>query len=208
LSTNVIVVVIAGASGSGKSSLALNVSQRLNKDFRVDILHEDSYYRRQSDLDIEQRAKTNYDHPDAIEESLLVEHVAQLKSAKFVEVPVYDYEIHDRSDDAKACGPCDVLIVEGILLLHRDAIRSLSDLCIFVDVPEEICLERRIERDISQRGRTRESVLEQYEKTVGPMFRKYVAPSKQHAELVVTEGGHRVESIQQVVDAVTALVLK
>lgn len=177
--------MIAGASGSGKTSLAKRVSSELEAWFKVGVLNEDAYYRSQSGMTIEQRQETNYDHPDAIEETLLVDHLRALKNGASVEVPVYDYETHDRSSKTSSLGPCEVLIVEGILLLHREAVRELADMTVFVDVPEETCLERRIRRDVAQRGRTRESVLAQYEKTVGPMFRQFVKPSKQHASFVV-----------------------
>ena len=179
------VIAIAGASGSGKTSLAKRLCGSLESWFRIAVLNEDSYYRSQSEMTIEQRQQTNYDHPDAIEESLLVEHLELLKSGGSVKVPVYDYEIHDRSSKTTELGPCEVLIVEGILLLHRESVRQQVDLKVFVDVPEPVCLERRIRRDVAKRGRTRVSVLEQYEKTVGPMFRQYVEPSKQYADVLI-----------------------
>ena len=206
LSTNVIIVVIAGASGSGKSSLAQNVSAEIATGYRVAILHEDAYYRRQSELDLHQRAMTNYDHPDAIEDSLLVEHLNQIKSGLSVDVPVYDYSIHDRTDETNRLDPPDILIVEGILLLHREAVRELASVCVFVDVQEEVCLERRIERDIRERGRSRECVMDQYARTVGPMFQQYVKPSRVHADIVVSHGGEHAESIDAVVEELHKLI--
>ncbi len=185
MSSQTIVVAIAGASGSGKTSLASRLCNELESWFRVAVLNEDSYYRCQSDMTLEQREMTNYDHPDAIEETLLVRQLRELKAGNSVKVPIYDYEIHDRSSETTDLGPCVLLIVEGILLLHRKAVCELVDLKVFVDVPESICLERRIRRDVAKRGRTRESVLKQYEETVGPMFRQYVEPSKENADLVV-----------------------
>ena len=179
------VIAIAGASGSGKSRLARELNALLNSTTDVAVLNEDAYYHQQSDLTAEQRENINYDHPDAIDEALLVRQLAALKAGQSVNVPVYDYATHDRSPEIVKLGPCELLIVEGILLLHRSAVREIADLTVFVDVPEEVCLERRIKRDIATRGRTRESVLAQYEQTVGPMFRKFVAPSKQHADIVV-----------------------
>ena len=179
------VIAIAGASGSGKSSLARTAKKQLGDWYKVVVIAEDAYYRGQSQLDAKQRDQTNYDHPDAIEESLLVKHLVELKAGRAVEVPVYDYTVHDRSDETIIAEPCEILIVEGILLLHREAVRDVVDLSVFVDVPEEVCLERRISRDVAKRGRTRESVVAQYELTVGPMYHQFVQPSKAHADLVL-----------------------
>jgi len=185
LSKQTFVIAIAGASGSGKSSIARETKKRLRDWYKVAVVAEDAYYRSQNELTMEQRRQTNYDHPDAIDETLLVEHLSVLKSGGTVAVPVYDYATHNRSDETKSVGPCEILIVEGILLLHRDAVREVADLSVFVDVAEDVCLERRMKRDIAQRGRTRESVLEQYESNVGPMYREFVQPSMAHADLVV-----------------------
>ena len=179
------VIAIAGASGSGKSSLARTAKNRLGDWYKVVVIAEDAYYRGQSQLSAEQRDQTNYDHPDAIEESLLVKHLSELKAGRAVEVPVYDYTAHDRSDETISTGPCEILIVEGILLLHREAVRNVVDLSVFVDVPESVCIERRIKRDVAKRGRSRKSVLDQYETSVGPMFRQFVQPSMAHADLVL-----------------------
>ena len=206
MSTNVIIVVIAGASGSGKSSLARNVLRDLADKWKVSILHEDAYYRQQTNLELNQRALTNYDHPDAIEEALLVKHLKQLKSGQSVQVPVYDYRIHDRTGKTVKLDAPDVLIVEGILLLHRQAVRDLASISVFVDVAEETCLERRIERDVRERGRSRRSVREQYEQTVGPMFRQFVKPSSRHADMVVSHGGQHKDSIAKVVQHVRCVI--
>ncbi|QEG21851.1 uridine kinase [Mariniblastus fucicola] len=191
------VIAIAGASGSGKSSLAHRLEQELQPWFSVSVLNEDAYYRKQDGLTLSERKQTNYDHPNAIEESLLVEQLQELKAGKSVSVPVYDYTTHDRSDATVEVGPCQILIVEGILLLHREAVREIVDLAVYIDVPESVCLERRIKRDVAQRGRTRESVLAQYEKTVGPMYRQFVAPSKIYADLVVENDSNRETAIER-----------
>ena len=114
-----------------------------------------------------------------------MKHLSELKAGRAVEVPVYDYAAHDRSDETISTGPCEILIVEGILLLHREAVRNVVDLSVFVDVPESVCIERRIKRDVAKRGRSRKSVLDQYETSVGPMFRQFVQPSMEHADLVL-----------------------
>ena len=201
------VIVIAGGSGSGKSSLASRLYDELKDWYRVGILSEDAYYRQQSELTLKEREQTNYDHPDAVEEALLVQHLASLKAGQQVDVPVYDYEKHDRSEESVSLGPCQILIVEGILLLHREAVRKISDLTVFVDVPESVCFQRRIKRDVSQRGRTRESVIDQYEKTVRPMFNEFVEPSKQFAQLVIENGNDQNNAQTELMRAVRDLLV-
>lgn len=189
-----IVVAIAGASASGKSRLAENLKSAIEAEIpshrrTCGILSEDAYYRCQDHLSMPQRRQTNYDHPDAIDQELLIQHLDSLKQGRPVDVPVYDYDTHNRTGETKAIGPSDILIVEGILLLHRDAMRPLYDLSLFVDVAIEICLERRIERDFVQRKRDEESVQKQFAETVEPMYRQFVLPSKSHADIIVPRGG-------------------
>ena len=192
-----IVVVIAGASGSGKSSLARKLKQQLESTRSVSLLSEDAYYRQQSGLTFSQREETNYDHPDSIDEALLVKQLLEIKAGRSADVPVYDYSQHDRSEQTVVLEPCDLLVVEGILLLHRASVRAIADLSVFVDVPEEVCLERRIARDIEERGRTRDSVLGQYKKAVAPMFSKFVAPSMKHADLIVQNGPGQNDALEK-----------
>ena len=201
------VIAIAGASGSGKSSLARKAVKQLRDWYKVSVIAEDAYYKRQKGLTKQQREQTNYDHPDAIEESLLVDHLLALKNGKAVDVPVYDYAIHDRSDETVQVGPCEILIVEGILLLHRESVFGVADLSVFVDVSESVCLERRIKRDIAYRGRTRESVLAQYERTVGPMYRQFVQPSIKNADLVVQNNDEHEEAVEKLLLKVRSLLL-
>ena len=201
-------IAIAGASGSGKSSLARKAKERLGDWYKVVVLAEDAYYRGQSELTESQREQTNYDHPDAIEESLLVNHLLALKSGQAVQVPVYDYSAHDRSNETTSVGPCDILIVEGILLLHRKAVLDVVDVSVFVDVPEEVCLERRIARDVAKRGRTRQSVIAQYELTVGPMFRQFVQPSIKNADLVVRNETPDDDAIGKLISGVKTVILR
>ena len=137
---------------------------------------------------------------------MLVEHLKSFKAGQAVEVPVYDYEEHQRSEEIETLGPCQILIVEGILLLHRAAVREIVDLSVFVSVPEEVCLRRRIRRDVAKRGRTRESVLAQYEKTVGPMFREFVKPSMDHADLVIENSTEEPPSMDELLKRIRDLV--
>ncbi len=155
----------------------------------VTILNEDSYYRRRDDLSFEDRAKINYDHPDAIEHELLVEHLNELRMGRPVDVPQYDYSQHNRGSTTNRLEPATVLILEGILILHRPEVRKLLDLKVFVDVSLDICLARRLRRDINERGRSLDSVLKQYHQTVRPMFFEYIDPSKRHADLIIPRGG-------------------
>ena len=186
------IIGIAGASGAGKSLLARELHRRLREkrtSADVSILNEDSYYRCRNDLSFPQREKINYDHPDAMEHELLVAHLQQLRAGRAVEVPQYDYAQHNRQSETETLEPSTVLILEGILILHRPELRNLLDLKIFVDVPMDICLSRRLRRDMEDRGRSLDSVLAQYHQTVRPMFFKFIEPSKMHADIIVPRGG-------------------
>lgn len=196
-----IIVGIAGASGSGKSKLATNLGQYLQEntsDAVVQILKEDSYYRDQSDLEFEQRELTNYDHPDAFEHDLLIQHVRLFLQGKSFEAPKYDYTVHNRAAQTQLFEPGRILILEGILLLHDAELRRLLDLSVFVDVPLEICLIRRIRRDVESRMRDVGSILDQFENAVRPMYFEFIVPTKSKADAVVTGGGENLEAIQKI----------
>jgi uridine kinase len=193
------IIGIAGASGAGKSSLANELHDQLLRNRTsadIAILHEDAYYRRQDDLSLDERIKTNYDHPAAFEHNLMTHHLEELISGRSVDVPVYDYAVHNRSEQTVTLEPSRILIVEGILLLHDAALRDQLDLKVFVDVPLDICLSRRILRDSQERGRDISSVLNQYHRTVRPMFFEFVEPSKDHADLIVPGGGANKKAIE------------
>jgi uridine kinase len=186
------IIGIAGASGAGKSLLARQLHEQLRRvrtGADVAILHEDSYYRRRDDLPFEQRERINYDHPEAIEHELLIQHLETMRRGEPVDVPVYDYGKHNRHADTKRLEPSRVLILEGILVLHVPELRELLDLKIYVDVPMDVCLSRRLRRDMVERERSLDSVLQQYHRTVRPMFFQFIEPSKQHADLIVPHGG-------------------
>ncbi|MEM0924789.1 MAG: uridine kinase [Planctomycetota bacterium] len=186
------IVGIAGASGSGKSRFAERLKEHLVSErdaATVTVLSEDAYYRDRSDLSFEQRCLINYDHPDALEHELLVEQLRKLRKGEAVEVPEYDYSTHNRKSTTRWIAPCHIVLLEGILLLSDEAIRSQCDLKLFIDVPLDVCLSRRLRRDVLERGRSVESVLDQYEQTVRPMFHAFVEPSKVTADLVVPGGG-------------------
>ncbi|WP_320824808.1 uridine kinase [Reinekea sp.] len=187
-----IFIGIAGASASGKSLLAQTIHQELQAELgngAISIIKEDSYYKERSDLTFEQRTQINYDHPSAFDHHLLIEHLDALIKQQRVQIPVYDYTVHNRSDQSKTLIPTRVIIVEGILLLNDKAIRKRLDTKVFMDTDLDICLLRRLKRDIEERGRTVDSVIEQYKRTVRPMFMEFVQPSKQYADIIVPRGG-------------------
>lgn len=183
------IILISGPSGSGKSTLsealATTLSDSLGPDC-INIIHEDNYYRNQNDKPFAERCEQNYDHPSAFEHELLLEQLQQLQSGQSVDMPIYDFCQHTRSDKIKTLQPSKIIIVEGILLLSQAKLRDFSDLNIYVDAPIDICLIRRLERDIHQRGRDMESVLSQYQATVRPMAEAFILPSRQHADVVLS----------------------
>lgn len=162
------------------------------------VLEEDGYYRDQSHLPIKIREQTNYDHPRAFDHQLLTEHLKQLKQGGSVEVPTYDYEEHTRSSIVRKVNTADVILVEGILLLADPDLCESFDIKVFIDTPLDICLLRRIERDVNERGRSLQSVAKQYEATVRPMYHEFIEPSKQQADVVVTGGGKNRVAIEMV----------
>jgi len=181
-------ISIVGASCSGKTALAHNIAKRF-EGHQVSVIAEDSYYKRQDHLTFGERVEINYDHPGAFDHALLCEHIDQLRKGESVECPTYDYVNHNRADETEAVIATPVIIVEGILLYHMKALRDLFSLKLFIDTPLDICLARRVERDVNERGRTVDSVLSQYQKTVRPMYREFIEPSKFYADLIVPMGG-------------------
>ncbi len=185
--SEILVIGIAGGTGSGKTTLMKNIIQRFGG--AVTVLSHDNYYRRHDELPLDQREKLNYDEPDALETDLMARHLEQLRRGEPIDCPVYDFTVHNRSDETIRVVPQPVIIVEGILIFENEPLRNLMDIRIFVDTDADIRLCRRIKRDVNKRGRTLESVLTQYQQTVKPMHEKYVEPSKRFADIVVPEGG-------------------
>lgn len=182
------IIGVAGGSGSGKSTVVAKLREALKGTSTLVIQHDD-YYRNQSHLPMEQRVLTNYDHPDSLESELLVTHLQQLKAGKAVEHPVYDFVNHTRSSETVRLEPARVIIVEGILIFASQELRQEFALKVFVDTDDDIRFIRRLERDIEERGRTMESVIEQYQTTVRPMYQQFVWPSKRFADVIIPEGG-------------------
>ena len=184
---NILVIGIAGGSGSGKTTLMKRLVERFGNN--VSVLSHDNYYKRHDELTFEERAVLNYDEPDALDTSLLVYQLDQLRHGMAIDCPVYDFTLHNRSNDTIHVEPEKVIIVEGIMIFVDPDLRNLMDIKIFVDTDADIRLCRRIKRDVTKRGRSLESVISQYKHTVKPMHEKYVEPSKKFADLVVPEGG-------------------
>ncbi len=187
-----IIIAIAGASASGKSLIASTIHKELREEIGCDdigIISEDSYYRDQSHLAFEERIKTNYDHPNSMDRNLLIEHLRTLKSGKAVDIPVYSYVEHTRTGEVTHFEPKKVIILEGILLLTDERVRQETNISVFVDTPLDICFIRRLKRDMQERGRSLQSVIDQYRATVRPMFLQFIEPSKQYADIIVPRGG-------------------
>ncbi len=188
---NCCVIAIAGPSGSGKSLFAETLCERISSvspGAGIVLLKEDAYYRDQSHLSLEERDRVNYDHPDAIEHDLLIEQLLALREGQAVDTPIYDFSVHNRSQSTLRLESAPVIIVEGILLLSIAALRPLFDMKLFMATPLDLCLLRRTQRDVLERGRTVESVLSQYENTVRPMYEEYIGPSARHADLLIARG--------------------
>ena len=183
-----IVIGIAGGTGSGKTSIAAKIMKTF-KDKSVLLIQQDSYYLDQSHITFEERLKTNYDHPNAFDNDLLMEQIRQLQRYEAIEIPVYDYALHTRSKETVHVEPKEVIILEGILVLEDEKLRDLMDIKLYVDTDADIRILRRMVRDIKERGRTIESVIDQYLSVVRPMHNQFVEPSKSYADVIIPEGG-------------------
>jgi uridine kinase len=191
---NPIVIGVAGGSGSGKTTVVRRIIDSIGPD-QVAVLDHDRYYRDRNDLRLEERAALNYDHPDALETDLMVKHVNELKAGRAVEVPSYDFTRHARLAAWETVPPRRAIIVEGILIFTDAGLRHLMDIKVFVDTDADTRFIRRLQRDVAERGRTMESVIEQYQSTVKPMHLDFVEPSKRYADLILPQGGHNVVAI-------------
>ena len=197
MNNEILVIGIAGGTGSGKTTLMNNLIQRFEGS--VTVLSHDNYYRRNDHLTYEERCRINYDEPAALETDLMAQHLEALRRGETIQCPVYDFANHNRSNDTIEIAPRNVIIVEGILIFENEELRDLMDIKIFVDTDADVRLCRRIKRDVNKRGRSLESVLTQYQETVKPMHEKYVEPSKKYANLVVLEGGKNWVALDMIV---------
>jgi len=199
------VVGVAGGTGSGKTTVVTEILKGLDTS-DVLVLQHDSYYRDRSHLSPEERVDINYDHPDALETSLLVEHLKQLLAGQPIEVPIYDFATHTRKSECQRARPCKVIMVEGILILADPELRRLFDIKIFVDADADLRFIRRMERDIAERARTRESVVKQYTETVRPMHLEFVEPSKRYADVIVPGGGYNSVAVDMLITKIRSVI--
>ena len=198
------VIGVAGGSGSGKTTVVRRIVDSVGPD-QVVVLEHDRYYRDRNDLRLEERAALNYDHPDALETDLLVRHVRALKAWEPVDVPLYDFTRHARRSEVQRYDPRRAIIVEGILIFTEPALRELMDVKVFVDADADTRFIRRLQRDVAERGRTLESVIEQYLATVKPMHFEFVEPTKRYADLIIPLGGHNTVAIDMLLSLVRSL---
>jgi len=200
-----LVIGIAGGSGSGKTTVAQEILQRVGRE-RIAFLQHDSYYKDLSGLPPTQRAQINFDHPNSLETELLIQHVASLREGKAVEVPIYNFSTDSRTGQTFTVQPRRVILVEGILIFTEAALREMFDVKIFVDTDPDLRFIRRLERDLAERGRTTESVIKQYQSTVRPMHLEFVEPSKRYADVIIPEGGFNTAALDMVVARVNVLL--
>nr|WP_210386572.1 MULTISPECIES: uridine kinase [Globicatella] len=205
MSKRPIVIGVAGASGSGKSSVSKRILE-IFSEMSILVLQQDFYYKDQTHLPFEERLKTNYDHPLAFDNDLFIEHLEKLMKGETIDKPVYDFANHTRSTETIHQEPRDVIIVEGILILDDKRVRDLLDIKIYVDTDSDICLARRILRDINERGRTVDSVINQYVEVVKPMFHQFVEPTKRYADIIIPEGGYNQVAIDLLATKVRSIL--
>lgn len=196
----VILIGIAGGTGSGKTTLTRHLKNHFGPE--VTVIGHDNYYKRQEGKTYEERAKQNYDHPDAFDTGLLVEHLKELKAGRSIRCPVYSYVDHNRTDETLEIFPTKVLIVEGILIFQDPDLREMFDIKIFVETDADVRILRRCLRDVEERGRTLRSVVTQYLTTVKPMHEQYVEPSRKYADIVVLEGGHNLVALEMIMQRI------
>ena len=200
--SKIMVIGIAGGTGSGKTTITRRLVERFGGD--VSVIHHDNYYKAHHDMPYEERALLNYDHPDSFDTDMLIEHLRLLKQGQSIQCPVYDYSIHDRTDKTITIKPTRVIIVEGILIYENRELCDQMDIKIFVDADADVRILRRIVRDVRDRGRSLESVINQYLSTVKPMHEAFVEPSKRRADVIVPEGGHNLVALDMVIQRVRA----
>ena len=196
-----ILIGITGGTGSGKSTIADEIFNSFNEDC-IAMIQQDAYYKDQKHLTMEERVKTNYDHPRAFDNDLLIEHLKALMNGESIEKPIYDFTVHTRADETTTVNPRDIIIVEGILILEDPRIRELLDIKVYVDTDADIRILRRMVRDIDERGRTVESVIEQYLSVVRPMHMQFTEPTKRYADVIVPEGGRNKVAIDILVSKI------
>ena len=192
----ILTIGIAGGTGSGKTTITKRIMERFGSD--VSVIYHDNYYKAHDDMTYEERTHLNYDHPDAFDTELMIAHLQQLKRGESIQCPVYDYTVHNRSEETITIAPARVIIVEGILILADKRLCDELDIRVFVDTDADVRILRRIMRDVDKRGRTLESVIDQYLTTVKPMHEAFVEPSKKNAHVIIPEGGQNTVALEMV----------
>ena len=204
---DVVVIGVAGGTGSGKSTLVKRLQEAFKNDDVATICH-DFYYKAHPELSYEERTKLNYDHPAAFDTDMLVEHIRQLKEGKNVECPVYSFVEHNRTTETLSVAPSKVIIIDGILIFENEELRNMMDIKVYVDTDADLRLARRILRDVRERGRSMESVISQYTQTVKPMHEQFVEPSKRYADVIIPEGGFNSVAVSMLIQSIRSIVEK
>ncbi len=196
----IMMIGIAGGTGSGKTTITERLKQRFGSN--VTVINHDNYYKAHDNLTYEERSKLNYDHPDALDTDLMIQHLKELREGKSIVSPVYDFTIHNRSDKTMTISPNKVMIVEGILIYTNPELCDLLDIKLFVDADADVRILRRIERDVKERGRSLDSIISQYLTTVKPMHEQFVEPSKKNADIIIPEGGHNLVALDMIMNRI------
>ncbi len=196
----IMMIGIAGGTGSGKTTITERLKQRFGSN--VTVINHDNYYKAHDNLSYEERSKLNYDHPDALDTDLMIQHLKELREGKSIVSPIYDFTIHNRSKETKTISPNKVMIVEGILIYTNPELCDLLDIKLFVDADADVRILRRIERDVKERGRSIDSIISQYLTTVKPMHEQFVEPSKKNADIIIPEGGHNLVALDMIMNRI------
>ena len=205
MNSSSILIGIAGGTGSGKTSIANYLLNKFGSEQLI-VIEQDSYYKNNSALSIDERNQQNFDHPDAIDIELFNKQLGSLLGGKSVEIPIYDFSIHNRRNQRQFVKPCRIIVIEGILTLYFESLRKLMNIKVFVDTPDNIRFTRRLSRDVKERGRTIKSVTNQYEKTVKPMYDQFVKPSRDLADIIITDGVQNKEAIDALMYNINVLL--
>ena len=205
MNSSSILIGIAGGTGSGKTSIANYLLNKFGSEQLI-VIEQDSYYKNNSALSIDERNQQNFDHPDAIDIELFNKQLVSLLGGKSVEIPIYDFSIHNRRNQRQFVRPCRIIVIEGILTLYFESLRKLMNIKVFVDTPDNIRFKRRLSRDVKERGRTIKSVTNQYEKTVKPMYNQFVKPSRDLADIIITDGVQNKEAIDALMSNINVLL--
>lgn len=205
MSAKPVIIGVAGGTGSGKTTVAMEILNRVGAEHIAYIPH-DAYYRDLSHLPYAERTQVNFDHPNSLESELLIEHLGRLREGRAVEIPVYDFTSHSRTAETKVVGPASVVLVEGILVFAEPGLRAMFDVKLYVDTDADLRIIRRLQRDVEDRGRTLRSIVEQYMTTVRPMHLEFVEPSKRYADVIIPEGGFNEVAIEMVAARIRGLL--